>query len=272
MTRRKEWFLNLTGFLIVLVFLFPVYWMVITAFKYQSEIFQSPPTFWPSVFQFDSFRDIFTSGVGRNFLNSLFISSITMFVVVLVAVPSAYGLARYQIKGRKLFILLFLVSQMLPATVVLTPLFIVFDQLNILNSYLGPIIASATLGIPFSVLILRTFFLGIPKGLEDAAKIDGCNAFMTFLRIIVPISLPGIIVSAAISFLFAWGDLIFNITFNRNQELWPLTAGIYNAIGKYGIEWNNLMAFANLTVLPVVVLFIALQKHIVKGLTSGAMK
>lgn len=272
MNKRKEWILNSLAVVFVLLFLFPVYWMVVTSLKKQAEIFQFPPTFWPEVFQFQSYASIVQTGVGQNFMNSFLISFVTMLLVVGLAVPCAYGLARYRVKGMKLFILLFLVTQMLPPTVILTPLFILFDSTHILNTYLGPILACATLGIPFSVLILRTFFLGIPKELEDAAKIDGCNRFMSFLRIVVPISMPGIVVSAAISFLFTWGDLIFSITFNRSQELWPLTAGIYNAIGRYGIEWNNLMAFASLAVFPVMVLFISLQKHLVRGLTSGAMK
>ena len=158
MSRRKNWTLNIIGILLVLIFLFPVYWMIITAFKTQSEIFQTPPTFWPEDFQLKSFKDIFKDHVGKYFLNSFIISGLATILVLILAVPSAYGLARFKIKWKNSMILLFLVTQMLPATVILTPLFIVFNNLSLLNSYWGPVLTTATLGVPFSVLILRTFF------------------------------------------------------------------------------------------------------------------
>lgn len=272
MGKRKEWILNIIGILIVCAFLFPVYWMITTAFKSQSEIFQTPPTFWPKDFQIESFISIFQDNVGQYFLNSLIIAGAATIVVLLLAVPSAYGLARFNMKGKKSMILLFLVTQMLPATVVLTPLFLLFNQFSLLNTYWGPILSTATLGIPFSVLILRTFFIGIPKEIEEAAIIDGCGRVKAFIRVIIPISMPSIVVCGAVSFFFAWGDLIYSITFNRNQELWPLTAGINNAIGRYGIEWNDLMAFATISVIPVIIIFIILQKHLIKGLVSGSIK
>ncbi|MDX6152301.1 carbohydrate ABC transporter permease [Marinococcus sp. PL1-022] len=270
--KRKEWLLNIIGVVIVFIFLFPFFWMIITSFKTQSEIFQVPPTFLPSEWNISSYQSIFADDVLRNFFNSFLIAFTTAILVLVLAVPSAYGLARFKIKGLGFFILIFLVTQMLPATVVLTPLFIMFNQLGILNTYLGPILAAATLGVPFSVLILRTFFLDIPYELEEAATIDGSNKWQTFIKIIVPLATPSIIVCGAVSFFFAWGDLIFSITFNRSQELWPLTAGIYNAIGRYGIEWNSLMAFATISALPVLIIFILLQKRLVKGLASGAVK
>ena len=169
--------------------------MIATAFKSDAELFKTPPLLWPETFRTAGFEAVFTSGVAGYFLNSLLISGAAAVIVLILAVPSAYGLARFRIKGKKMFILLFLITQMLPATVVLTPLFIAFNQLNILNTYIGPILTGATLGVPFSVLMLRTFFLGIPKDLEDAAKIDGCSRFTAFIRIILPISVPGIAVT-----------------------------------------------------------------------------
>jgi len=271
-SKRKERILNVIGIILVAIFLFPVYWMFVTAFKTQREIFQTPPTFWPKDFQIASFVEIFQDNIGQYFLNSLIISGLATILVLLLAVPSAYGLARFNIKGKGLMILLFLVTQMLPATVVLTPLFIMFNKFSLLNSYWGPVLSCATLGIPFSILVLRTFFIGIPRELEEAAKIDGCGRLKTFIRVILPISYPSIVVCGAISFFFSWGDLIYSMTFNRNQELWPLTAGIYNAIGRYGIEWNDLMAFATVSILPVIVIFVLLQKQLVQGLASGSIK
>ncbi|UOQ84033.1 carbohydrate ABC transporter permease [Gracilibacillus salinarum] len=272
MSTRKNWTLSIVGIVIVALFLFPVYWMIITAFKTQTEIFQTPPTFFPETFQLDSFATVIEGGIGQYFLNSVIIAGCATIVVLVLAVPSAYGLARFKVKGVSSMMLVFLVTQMLPATVVLTPLFVVFNNLGLLNTYIAPVLATATLGVPFSVLLLRTFFMGIPKELEEAASIDGCGRLRAFLQVILPIALPSVMVCGAISFFFAWGDLIFSITFNRDQELWPLTAGIFNAIGRYGIEWNNLMAFATISVLPVIIIFVSLQKHLVEGLVSGSVK
>jgi multiple sugar transport system permease protein len=272
MAIRKKIALNAVGLLIVAFFLFPIYWMIATSLKRSSDIFASPPLIFPVPLDLTAYINQLNSTIGMNFLNSLIISLSTMIIVVLLSIPSAYGLARYRIHGGKLVILFLLITQMLPTTLILTPMFIMFKNAAILNTYLAPILANATLGIPFSVLIMRTYFLGAPKELEDAACIDGCNPFTAFLRIMIPISIPGIIVSGVFSFLFSWGDLIFSITFVRNQDLWPVTAAIYNSIGQYGIEWNLLMSFASIVVLPIILLFIFLQRYLVAGLTSGAVK
>lgn len=256
---------------IVAIYLFPFLWMVLTSFKNQQEIFQIPATFFPEVWRIDAY--VANLGSIQRFLgNSFIIAGGAALISILLAVPCAYGLARFNIKGKSFFLLVFLASQLLPATVLLTPLFLMFNTIDLLDSHLAPMIATSLAGIPFSVLMLRPFFLGIPKELEEAASIDGCGRMQTFLKIILPVSLSSVAVCFAISFFFAWGDLIYSITFNRNQGLWPMTAGVHNAIGRYGIIWDTLMAFATVTALPVIVLFIALQKHIVKGLTAGAVK
>jgi multiple sugar transport system permease protein len=269
---NKSTALNGIGILVAAIFLFPVYWMLATSVKNREEIFHTPPTILPRGLDWSSYTEQFNAQIGGHFLNSVIISVLAMAIVVALSIPSAYGLARYRIRGAKLVILFLLITQMLPTTLILTPMFIMFKQAAILNTYLAPILANATLGIPFSVLMMRPYFLGAPKELEDAACIDGCTPFTAFLRIMVPISSPGIIVSAIFSFLFAWGDLIFSITFVRNQNLWPITAAIYNSVGQYGLEWNSVMAFAAIVVLPVIALFIFLQRYLVAGLTSGAIK
>jgi multiple sugar transport system permease protein len=272
MRSYKQIALNGIGIFITGLFLFPIYWMISTSLKSSGEIFQTPPALFPHHLDWSGYAQQLNAQIGGAFLNSIWISILCMIIVVLLSIPSAYGLARYRIRGKKFVILFLLITQMLPTTLILTPLFIMFKNAGILNTYLAPILADATLGIPFSVLIMRTYFLGAPKELEDAACIDGCNPFTAFLRIMVPISIPGIIVSAVFSFLFAWGDLIFSITFVRNQAMWPITASIYNSIGQYGLNWNSLMSFAAIVVLPVILLFVFLQRYLVAGLTSGAVK
>jgi multiple sugar transport system permease protein len=272
MKAKRSLWLTLIGLCITAVFLFPIYWMLITSFKNNGEVFISPPTLFPNHIVLSGYANQLNAQIGHSFMNSLIISFSAMVIVVLFAIPSAYSLARYQMKWKNSIILFFLITQMLPTTLILTPLFIMFKQAHILNTFMAPILADATLGIPFSALIMRAYFLAAPKELEDAACIDGCNPFTAFLRIMIPISLPGIIVSGTFSFLFAWGDLIFSLTFIRNQNLWPMTAGIYQSIGQYGIQWNAIMAFAMIVVAPVIILFICLQRYLVAGLTNGAVK
>ena len=254
---------------------FPLYWMLVNSLKWKADIFKSPPSLYPDPISFDAYYRQLTGidyNVGRAFMNSMVIATCTMVLAVILSIPAAYGLARYKFKARKAFIFGFLVTQMLPTVFTLIPLFILFKNIGVYNTFLAPILADATIGIPFSVLILRTYFVTIPKELDDAANIDGCNSLTAFLRIMVPIASPGIIVAAVFSFLFAWGDMTNGLTYINNQDLWPITTALYNFIGRYGIEWDKTMAFGILSILPVVVIFITMQKYIISGLTNGAVK
>ena len=162
--------------------------------------------------------------------------------------------------------------QMLPSTLVLTSLYIMFSKLKLLSSYWSPILADATLGIPFSVIVLRTYFISIPKELDEAARIDGCGSVSAFTKIMLPCAKPGIVVAAVFSFVYAWGDLIYGITFMTNPLKRPITSSIYNYVQQYQTLWNSTMAFGIVSILPVVLIFIFMQKYIVSGLTNGAVK
>lgn len=267
--------LNIASVIIAVILLFPLYWMLVTSLKYEGDIFKTHPSLFPEKIFVDSYVAQLGNGqynMFRSFFNSAVISVSVLVISTILSIPAAYGLARFRFYGKKLFILLFLVTQMLPAVFVLTPLFIIFNKIGFLHTYMSPIIADCTIGIPFSVLILRTYFLSIPKELDDSAKIDGCNHFTAFLRIMVPIAYPGVVVAAVFSFLFAWGDLVYGMTFINKQEMRPITAGIFNFMGQYGIAWNYLMAFGVVTIIPVVLIFIFMQKYIISGLTNGAVK
>ena len=257
-----------------LIYLLPLFWLLLCSLKTESEIFRVPIVIFPSKLYLEPYIDQLSGSYNmfRSFFNSFIISFSTMFLSIVLSTFAAYGLARFRIKGKSIFILSFLVTQMLPASLLLTPLFIIFNRLHLYNTYLSPIIADATIAIPFSVLILRTYFLTVPKELEEAACVDGCNTMSIFFRVFMPNVYPGIIVGAIFSFLFAWGDLIYANTFMNKQVLMPMTAGIYNFIGQYGVSWNRVMAFGVVTVTPVVLIFIFLQKYILSGLTIGSVK
>ena len=264
----------LVGGLVFLVFIFPLYWMVVTALKTQVEIFSIPTPLWPENLTFDAFaRQLSSSGdTLRGFKNSLIISCGATVIATVLAIPAAYGLARFRFGARRGLVLFFLITQMLPSTLVLTSLYIMFSKMHLLNTYWAPILADATLGIPFSIIILRTYFVSIPKELDEAAKIDGCGHVSAFTKIMLPIAKPGIVVAAVFSFVYAWGDLIYGITFITNPNMRPITSSIYNYVQQYQTLWNSTMAFGIIAITPVVLIFIFMQKYIVSGLTNGAVK
>lgn len=271
----KNVLLCIASLLIMAVLLFPIYWIVVTSLKTEKEIFQIPPTFWPSVLNLKSYAAQVATGdfnMFQSFANSFVISIGATAVSVLLSVPASYGIAKYRFRGKSLMMLGFLITQMLPVAVLLTPMFIMFRNMHIYNTALAAILADATIGIPFSVLILKNYFASIPKELEEAAYIDGCTRFSAFVRVLIPIAKPGVMVCAIFSFLYAWGDLAYGMTFIIDQQKRPITAGIFNFMGQYGTKWSYLTAFAVVTIIPVALIFIFMQKYIISGMTSGAVK
>lgn len=267
--------LNILSVLLLCLLLFPLFWIVVTSLKTEKEIFQIPPTLFPRVLNTKSYVAQVATGdfnMFQSFGNSLVISVGATLIAVVLAVPASYGIAKYHFKGKKAILLGFLVTQMLPVSVLLTPMFILFKNTHVYNTPVAAILADATIGIPFSVLILKNYFASIPKELEEAAYIDGCNRFTAFIRVLVPIAKPGVVVCSVFSFLYAWGDLAYGMTFIIDQTKRPITAGIFNFMGQYGTKWSYLTAFAVVTIIPVALIFIFMQKYIISGMTSGAVK
>ena len=272
---KKNILFSIVSVVLLGVLLFPLYWALITSLKTEQEIFQNPPTFYPHVLNSKSYAAQVETGdfnMFRSFANSFLISVGATAIAVVLAVPASYGIAKYHFKGRKVMLLSFLVTQMLPVSVLLTPMFIMFKNMHVYNTWVAAVLADATIGIPFSVLILKNYFSSIPKDLEEAAYLDGCNKFTAFIRILIPIAKPGVMVCAIFSFLYAWGDLAYGMTFILDQEKRPITAGIFNFMGQYGTKWSYPTAFAVVTIIPVALIFIFMQKYIVSGMTSGAVK
>ena len=275
LNRKKNILLCVISIIILCVLLFPLFWIFVTSLKTEQEIFRIPPTFYPHKLNLGSYAAQIETGdfnMFRAFGNSFIISVGAMLIAVVLAVPASYAIAKYRFVGRNAMLLGFLVTQMLPVSVLLTPMFIMFKGMNVYNTWISAILADATLGIPFSVLILKNYFASIPKELEEAAYIDGCGRFKAFLKVLIPVAKPGIIVCAIFSFLYSWGDLAYGMTFILDQKKRPITAGIFNFMGQYGTTWSYLTAFAIVTIIPVALIFIFMQKYIIAGMTSGAVK
>lgn len=275
--RTKEGRRNLINSIIAVVvgiiFLFPIYWMVQISFKSDTETFGKILTYFPHEISIDpwvaNLQDPeFLSSLRNSFINGL----LTMAITLLFGVPAAYGMGRYRVKGGNAFLLTFLVTQMLPASLMLTPMYLVFSKVHLLGTFFAPPIAVASGAIPFAVVTLRPYFKSVPVSLDEAARIDGCSPIKSFFSVMVPAVKTGIITIIVISFLNGWNDLVYSMTFNVSANMRPLTANIYKFQNKYGTKWNCIMAYGAILVLPVIVLFIFLQKYIVGGLTAGAVK
>jgi multiple sugar transport system permease protein len=275
--RRQGYGRTLVAAVIVIVYLFPVYWMVASSLKTQADIFQKPPQFFPTRPTLEAYRDAVINNdvILRSILNSVVIAVGVTFLTLILAPPAAYALARLRPRGSGIVLLALLISQLLPAVVVAGPLFVMFsrfDTIKLINSYQGMIIADVTATLPFAVIILRPYFLSVPRELESASMVDGSTQFGSYFRIVLPLIRPGLVTVAAFSFLIAWGEFIFALSLNLNDKLQPITVATNKFIGQYGTQWNLLMATATAVAIPIVIVFLALQRYIVGGLMTGATK
>ena len=270
---RKNLILSVIALLIAVIFLFPLYWIICMSFKSDSESFGKLVTYYPHHFTVQPWIENFSD---KDFLsslrNSICIALLAMCISMTFGVTAAYGMGRYKVPGQKGFMLSFLITQMLPASLTLTPMYLIFSRLHLLGTYIGPALAIASGSVPFIVVTLRPYFKSVPTALDDAARIDGCNVFQAFFKIMIPAIKTGIITVLVISFLNGWNDLAYSMTFNVKPEMRPLTANIYRFQSKYGTNWNCIMAYGAILVMPVVLLFVFLQKYIVSGMTAGAVK
>ena len=256
---------------------FPIYWMIISSFKSQAEIFSINVSFWPREFSLGGYEKMFGTkfsdqSVVGSLMNSIYISIITAVITTVLATLSSYGLARFSYKINKTLLLIYLVAQMMPTVLFLAPMYLMFKEMGLLGTYLAPAIFVTLHAIPFSVLMLRPYFLNVPGELEDSAVIDGCNKFTAFLRIMLPMVYPGVVVIAILSFLWGWGDLVGALTFSATGGMQPLSLNMYRAQSAEQTDWQMLMAFSTVIVVPATILFLALQKFIISGLTAGAVK
>jgi multiple sugar transport system permease protein len=271
----------LIALIATLVYMFPLFWMVSTSLKAPSDIMRDPPLIFPRKLHTGIYLEIFghppagtqvpINGL-RYMKNSFILGFGTMVLTMILAVPAAYGLARFRLRGSNFFILTLLTSQMLPEVLLVIPLFVFFRQLKFTNNYISVIIADAAMALPFSILILRTSLLQVPRDLEEAALIDGATRFRALRSVIVPLVRPGLVAVTLFAFLYGWGDFVFSLSFLQDVNLHPLALGVYNFIGYYRIRWDGVMAFSTIIAVPVVVIILALQRQFVTGLTAGSVK
>ncbi len=273
-TDRRAYGRTLVAAAVCIVSLFPVYWMVATSLKTPPEIFATPPRLFPLPPHFEAYRDAVIDNVvvQRAMLSSVIIAVGTMVLTLLLSAPAAYALARLRLRGGGAVILMLVLGQLLPAIVIAGPLFVLFSRIHLINSYPAIILADVSVTLPFAVIVLRPYFLTVPRELEAASMLDGSTQFGAFVQIVPPLVRPGLVTVAAFSFLLAWGEFIFALSLNLNEKIQPITVALNKFVGQYGTQWNNMMAVATTVPLPIILVFVLLQRFIVSGLTTGATK
>ena len=260
--------------LYLLFVLFPIYWMVATSFKHNTEIINAQElTYFPQKFTAENYNQLFSMyDYGNMLKNSIIVSLSSAFCITMLSISGGYGLARYQFKTKTLFLLFFLVTQMIPGILVIIPLYVIFSKINLVNTRLSLFIFYLVSNLPFCAITMRSFFERIPDTLEEAATVDGCTKLQTLRKIVLPVMFPGIVAVFVFAFIGAWNELIAGTIFINTPNYWTIPIGLKSLIGKYDVKWGVLMAGGVLALLPTAIMFAIMQKFVVEGLTAGAVK
>lgn len=257
---------------VIIGFLLPFTWMISTALKTTAEIFTFPPRVFPNNPTLDNFEVALDPTFLRYGLNSVIVATLTTFVTLFFATLSAYAFSRLQFPGRKLLLSLIILTQLLPLAVLIVPMHRIMGGLGLLNTFPALVIAYLTFTVPVAVWFLRGFIAGIPIEIEEAAMIDGCTRLQSFVRVILPLSVPGMTATATYVFVLTWQELMFASAFTVTRDMRTLPIGVLDFIGERTTDWGGLMAASVLVCIPVLILFMFLQRWFIAGLTRGAIK
>ena len=247
--------------------------MVLTALKPDAELRIAPPRLLPARWRLENFGEVVADPAFQQWLRvSLLVAVGSTSLAVLAAVPAAYYTARHRFPGRTLFLLLVLVTQMFSPTALVVGLYREFFELGLVDTYAALILTNAAFNLAFAIWILRAFFASIPRELEEAALVDGCSRLAAVARVVLPLSRPGIATATTFAFIAAWNEYVVALTLMSAAERRPLTVGITSYVTAYVQHWNLLFAAAVIAIVPVVLLFALIERHLVAGLTAGGVK
>jgi multiple sugar transport system permease protein len=265
--------LAVAGQVVALAVLAPYLVMLLTALKPEAELRTTPPRVLPVDWRPANFLAVLTEPAFQDWLRvSLVVAALSTALVVLAAVPAAYHTARHHFRGRTAFLLLVLVTQMFSPTALVVGLYREFFELDLVNTYTALILTNAAFNLAFAVWMLRAFFAGIPREIEEAAAVDGCGRVGTLLRVVLPLAGPGIVTVVIFAFIAAWNEYVVALTLMTDPAMKPLTVGITSYVTAYVQHWNLLFAASTLAIVPVVVLFALIEPYLVAGLTAGSLK
>ncbi|WP_129663683.1 carbohydrate ABC transporter permease [Phytoactinopolyspora endophytica] len=257
------------GITLLAVMLFPVYWMINASLQPSGNTLSAD--FFPLDPSFAGYERALREQ-GANLVTSMVIALGTVAFSLAVAAPCAYALAQFRFRWVGAALLAILVSQMIPGIVIANALYTAYEELGLLNSIPGLILANSTSAIPFAILIMRSFMLALPPSIVEAARVDGAGQFRAFLSIVVPVSRNSLVTAGLFTFLFSWSDFLFALTLTTESNVRPVTLGIYEYLGTQVQNWGAVMATAVLSAIPAIVLLIGAQKFITAGAAGGAVK
>ena len=271
--RGRPFVLPVVGFAVALAFLAPYIVMFLNSLRPSSDVVQTPPTLLPRTWQLSTYAQVLGDERFLNYLKtSMIVAVSSTLIVILVAIPAAYFTARFRFPGRTAFLLLVLITQMFSPTSLVVGLYREFFNLNLVNTYGAIILTNAAFNLAFAVWILHGFFSSIPTEVEEAAHLDGCGRLATLLRIMLPLTLPGIVTAIVFTFIAAWNEYVVALTLMLDEDKKPLTVGITSYVTGYEQHWDQLFGASIIAIIPVVILFAFIEKHLVGGLTAGSIK
>ncbi|MFG2947092.1 carbohydrate ABC transporter permease [Streptomyces adustus] len=266
---RRRWGTTAVGILILTVMLFPLYWMINTALQPESGLLEVDPV--PHGLDLSGFSSAVTEQ-GGHLLTSLAVALGAVVICLAFSAPAAYGLAQFNLRGAKTVVFGTLITQMVPGIVIANAMYSAYVDLGLVNSYFGLMLADASLGIPFAIVLMRSFMVAIPREVIEAAEVDGAGRLRTFVQVVLPMSRNSLITAGLFSFLYAWSDFMFALTLNTTDHVKPVTLGIYQYIGAHVGDWGSVMAASVLSAIPAAILLVLAQKYIAAGITGGSVK
>jgi ABC-type glycerol-3-phosphate transport system permease component len=249
---------------------FPLFWMVLTSLKNRREVFT---TFWPRTIDWSNYGRVWDQmDLPVHFQNSLYVTGLNVAIVVVTATLAGYAFAKLKFPLRDWIFYIFLAAMMIPGQAILIPMFIFLKRIGLLNTRMGLSLSMTGGAIAFAIFIMRAFFRSLPSELGDAGKIDGCTEWGVFWRIFLPLSRPGIATIVIFQFMGTWNEFMFSSTFIYKPELKTMQPALYQAVGRYGIDYTALSTGLVMAIIPILIVFFALQRYFIRGLTAGAFK
>lgn len=256
-----------------IIVLFPILWMISTSVKTETEVFSIPPKWIPDNITFETFKSIWVDyPFGHYFLNTFFVVILATVVSLIFSTLAGYGASRFNFRGRGFFLTFLLVTQMFPSIMLLIPFYKIMSSLNMIDTLFSLVLTYISFTIPFCSWMMMGYFDSIPKELDQAAEIDGCGKFRTFWQVILPLTTPGIAATAIYSFIIGWNEYMFALVLITSETNKTLPVGIGQLVGQYKILWNDLMTSSIIASIPLIIMFLFMQKHFISSLTAGSVK
>jgi len=262
------------GLLIGLVYAgFPILWMLFSSLKTNTEIFSLPPKLLPEVFTLKAYRAVFSSPMKvRFFLNSYLVATVVTLLTLLIAILAGYSFSRYSFKFKKPLTLFIISTQTVPLITLLIPYFGLMVVFKMYDTYFALIFTYMAFTLPYAILMMTGYFNTLPKELDEAVMVDGGSTFYALWRVLVPLSVPGIVATGVYTFLLAWNEFLFALTLTKSTEMRTVPIGIHLLMGQHAYEWNEMMAMSLLGSLPILIMFLIAQRYFLAGMTAGAVK